>query len=110
MSYVPPPPSAPYGGRPPGLSRAVKITLGALIGAVALPVVTFLGLLVGSRMDVIGLVWLAPVVVLLAGVGLLVDAGTRPWGTGILIGFFGMLIVGAGACVVLLAGLSGNLG
>jgi hypothetical protein len=33
---------------------------------------------------------------------LLFSDGTRRWGLGILIGFFGMLIIGAGACVAIL--------
>jgi hypothetical protein len=75
-----------------------------------LPVLAFLGVLVGTRVDVFAAGWLAPFVLPLAGLALLVDARTRWWGVGVLIGFFGMLIIGAGACVLLLVGLSGGLG
>jgi len=112
MSNIPPPPDgpSPYPSSQTGLSRTVKIVLGAVIGAVALPFVMFLGVLVGSRVDIFAFVWLAPVLVLLAGVALLVDRETRPWGTGVLIGFFAMLIIGAGACALLIVGLSGSIG
>ena len=50
--------------------------------------------------------------ILATGAGLLFSDRTRRWGVGILIGLFGMLIIGAGACVavlvVVLAAYSGG--
>ena len=81
----------------------MPLYLGILIGAV----VPFFGLLFPLVLpERIAVLELAPVawvfLVLLAGAALLFTDETRRWGVGILIGLFGMLIVGAGACVTLL--------
>lgn len=103
MSHLlPPPPQEP--------GKALPLALGAVAGAMGLPVLVFLGVLVGETLNVFGFVWLAPLVVPLAGVGLLVADRTRWWGAGVLIGFFGMLIIGAGACVLLFVGVMGGFG
>ncbi len=87
---------------PPPRKPRTPLLLGIVIGAV----VPFFGLvpplLFRNGPDVVGM---APVVwvfmVLLGGAALLFSDDTRRWGVGILIGLFGMLIVGAGACVTL---------
>jgi hypothetical protein len=97
--WQPPPPKPKY-----------PLFLGILIGAVA----PFLGLIppvVLSNLDAGSVasdaVFLAPFgwafVIMATGAGLLFSDRTRRWGVGILIGFFGMLIIGAGACVAFLA-------
>ena len=103
---VPPQP----GWQPPPKKPKAPLFLGILIGAVA----PFLGILPPALLsntvdstsvasDVIGLApfgwWF---LVLATGAGLLFSDRTRRWGVGILIGLFGMLIIGAGACVALL--------
>jgi hypothetical protein len=89
--------------QPPARKPKLPLFMGILIGAVvpffgvALPFVLPDGSAIGA---------LAPIVwvflVLLSGAALLFSDETRRWGVGILIGLFGMLIIGAGACVALL--------
>jgi hypothetical protein len=76
--------------------------LGAVIGAVALPVLTFAGIAVfGPGGLVVG-----PLAWLVVGVALMFGKSNRPWGLGILIGGFGMLVILGGACVAILASLN----
>jgi len=89
--------------QPPPPKPKAPLVLGILIGAVvpffgvALP----LALPDGSAVEALApFVWVF--LVLLSGAGLLFSDETRRWGVGILIGLFGMLIIGAGACVALL--------
>jgi hypothetical protein len=103
---------------PPPKKPKAPLLLGILIGAVA----PFLGLIFpvalgnSSSSTAQGIAGLAPFVwvflVLATGAGLLFSDRTRRWGLGILIGLFGMLIIGAGACVavlvVVLASYSGG--
>ena len=95
--------------QPPPPQPKWPLFVGMLIGAVA----PFLGVLPPILLssidtprlvsDVVGLTPLGwAFLVLLTGAGLLFSDRTRRWGVGILIGFFGMLIIGAGACVALL--------
>ncbi len=86
----------------------LPLLLGALFGA-ASPFSGFAlsTLLSSTRSETAsGAAPLASVAVVLAtlatGVGLLFSDETRRWGAGILLGFFGMLIIGAGACVAVL--------
>ena len=99
MSYLPPPePSGP----PPKRSWTWPIVFGALItiGATVLgPVVSFA---LADTVGLFGLTFFAPLLCLVVGIVLVCMDSTRPWGLGLLIGFFVMLIVGAGACVLLI--------
>jgi hypothetical protein len=108
MSQPPyqPPPGAGWPAPPPKKPKA-PLFLGMLIGAVA----PFFGLLVpalfsgepGAAADAVAFapfVWV--MVILATGAGLLFSDRTRRWGVGILIGLFGMLIIGAGVCVAAL--------
>ncbi len=97
--WQPPPPKPKY-----------QLWLGILIGALApflgvVPPIALSSVADGqsTASDIVGLtpfVW--AMLVLFTGAGLLFSDATRRWGVGILIGFFGMLIIGAGACVALL--------
>jgi hypothetical protein len=102
-------PGPPAGWQPPARKPKAPLVLGILIGAV----VPFFGILaaivigsVGSSTTLSGIAGLLPFVwallVLAVGAGLLFSDRTRRWGLGILIGFFGMLIIGAGVCVTTL--------
>jgi hypothetical protein len=94
--------------QPPAPKPKAPLVLGILIGA-ATPIAGLLiPVLFSSLTDsgVSGVISTAPfalgMLVVVTGAGLLFSDQTRRWGAGILIGFFGMLIIGAGACVVLL--------
>ena len=58
----------------------------------------------GAQLGPVGLA-VGPVSWLAVAIALIVGKSTRPWGLGILIGGFGMLIILGGACVALLASL-----
>jgi hypothetical protein len=101
----PPPGYSPWGQppQPPPKKPKTPLLVGILIGAVT----PFFGLAFPAALpDGSGAEALAPFVwalgVMLTGIGLLFADSTRRWGLGILIGFFGMLIIGAGACVAVL--------
>ena len=103
------PPPTGWGQPPPPAKPKAPLLLGILIGAVApfLGVVPLLALSnVESPRVVADLAGLAPFVwtmaVLATGAGLLFSDRTRRWGVGILLGFFGMLVIGAGLCVAAL--------
>lgn len=106
MSYYHPPPPYPPPG-PPKKSWAGRIALGALI-TIGATLLGGLGVLLpsSSRLGLLGLGLLVPVLCLVIGIVLVCIEDTRPWGLGMIIGFFVMLIVGAGACVALIAGLN----
>ncbi len=100
---VPPPP-------PPRKPKA-PLLLGALIGAVTPFAGLVLPVVLGNGPDLLAL---APLVWFLlvpaAGAGLLFSDQTRRWGLGILLGFFGMLVVTAGACVAIVLTLTATSG
>jgi hypothetical protein len=100
VSQGPPPEAMP--SRPPRL----PLLAGALIGAVAPWSLSLVPLVLTGGSSVAGYGLYAWVLVPLVGIGLLVAPATRRWGAGVLIGFFGMLVVGAGACIVLVVGLN----
>lgn len=119
MSYYPPAPPPrppfppPFPAGPPGPPRKSwtgRILLGVLItvGLSLLGALSFLSPFSNSGVPAIGL--LVPVVCLVVGIVLASIERTRPWGLGMLIGFLVMLIVGAGACVALIAGLNSTSG
>lgn len=95
MSYVPPP---AQGRR--------DLWLGVLVGVVLTFGTPFLGAVLAQTFTTFVPVLLSPLLVLVAGTVLAVRDSTRQWGLGILIGFAGALVVGAGACVVLIATFS----
>ncbi len=110
MTYRPPPyppphhpPPVPGGG--PQRNRVLAIVGGALITVLGTALVALFSLLPSGGGFVVFAV-LIPFVCLVVGLGLLFAENTRPWGIGMVIGFFVMLIVGAGACVALIAGLN----
>ena len=113
------PPPQPGWEPPPPKKPKAPLFFGILIGALA----PFLGIIPPALFsnvqspsmasDIVGLAPFAWVFLILAtGAGLLFSDRTRRWGVGILIGLFGMLIIGAGACVavivVVLAAYSGG--
>jgi hypothetical protein len=102
-------PAGPSPWQPPPKKPKAPLILGILIGAFApiagVAAATALAGMVDSTTasDVVALV---PILtffgVLLTGAVLLFPDKTRRWGAGLLIGLFGMLIIGAGACVAVL--------
>jgi hypothetical protein len=104
MSYVPPPPpEEPV--RPQGDRKELWYGIGvALLACLVLP---FAGLVSPDTFGILGVGVLMPLVVLVAGVVLVIPDRTRQWGTGLLIGFCVSLVLGAGACIVLLATWNG---
>jgi hypothetical protein len=105
MSYVPPPaPEEP--AREPVRRR--ETWYGVITGIAAMFGLPFLGLLSPDTYGVLGIAVLMPLVVLVAGVVLVIPDRTRQWGAGLLIGFAVSLVLGAGACVVLLASWNGG--
>ena len=106
MSYVPPPaPPAEPPAREPGRRR--ETWYGVVVGLVACLVLPFLGLSVADTIGILGFGALSPLAVLVTGVVLVVPDRTRRWGTGLLIGFCVSLVLGAGACIALLAAWNG---
>jgi len=106
MSYVPPPAPPPEPGRDPGSRKELWYGVGvALVACLVLP---FAGLVSPDTLGILGVGVLTPLLVLVVGVVLTIPARTRRWGTGLLLGFAISLVVGAGACVVLLATWNGT--
>jgi hypothetical protein len=105
MSYVPPPPASEQPAPEPGRRR--ELWYGVAVALFACFVLPFAGLLSPDTFGVLGIGVLMPLVVLVAGVVLVIPDRTRQWGTGLLIGFAVSLVLGAGACVVLLATWTG---
>jgi hypothetical protein len=101
MSYIPTPPPAEEPATEPGNRR--DLWLGLLAGVLACLGLPFLGAVGVDRFGLLGFGLLAPLLVLVAGVILVIPDRTRRWGTGLLMGFAVSLVLGAGACVVLLA-------
>lgn len=100
MSDIPPSSASPRHGRR-------DLWLGVLVGFVLTVGMPFVVALVGQRFTSFVPVLLSSLLVLGAGVVLAVRDTTRQWGLGILIGFAAALVVGAGACVVLIASFGG---
>ena len=71
-----------------------------VVACIGLPFLSALGM---DRLGLLGFGLLAPLLVLVAGVILVVPDRTRRWGSGLLLGFMVSLVLGAGACVVLIA-------
>ncbi len=113
MSYVPTPPGEPPSPPPePKKGHALELIVGALGGGVALIVFGLGGIAVSAGSDqffLAGLV-IGPVLALLIMVGMLFAPATRWWGIGLLIGYFLTLIILGGACVALIAAMSGGGG
>jgi hypothetical protein len=82
-----------------------KIFCGAVIGLLATVVLPFASLSLAQWAG-FGVILMPLVLVPVVGGGLLLSPTTRPWGTGMLIGWAVALVVAAGACVALLSGLS----
>ncbi|MGZ8736615.1 MAG: hypothetical protein ACXWXO_01930 [Nocardioides sp.] len=101
MSYIPTPPPAEEPAPEPGNRR--DLWLGILVGVVACIALPFLSALGADALGLFGFGLLAPLLVLVAGVILVIPDRTRRWGTGLLMGFAVSVVVGAGACVVLIA-------
>jgi len=105
MSQPPVPQADPF--VPPKKGHALELVLGAVIGGVDVVITGVLGLMMSA--NIANGVWgFAPLVVgLLIPLVLLLNASTRWWGVGILIGYFLTLIVLGGACVAIIASFSG---
>ena len=102
-----PPVPQPDAFVPPKKGHALELVVGAVIGGVDVVVTGALGLVISA--NIANGAWgFAPLVVgLLIPLALLLDASTRWWGVGILIGYFVALIVLGGACVAIIASFSG---
>jgi hypothetical protein len=104
----PPPPWGNYPAPPPRPQPpgdGWKIVAGAVIGVVATIAVPFLTLGVGDSLG-ITIFLLSFIIVPTAGIGLIIAPVTRKWGIGLMIGWTLSLIIGAGACVALFAGMA----
>ncbi|MGZ4478640.1 MAG: hypothetical protein ACXVW2_08500 [Nocardioidaceae bacterium] len=118
MSYVPPPPPGVPEGHPGGPQPRPKGKAGSLAGGVALGFVgslfspvpgVFVAGAIGGRVGG-WLTVLGPVVLIGVAIWMLTREDLRMWGAGLLMGFALALIVAAGACVLLLATVSGSGG
>jgi hypothetical protein len=98
--HYPAPPPQP---QPP--SDGWKIVCGAVIGFAATVLAPFAALGLADSLG-FGIFLLSFVLVPGTGIALLASATTRKWGLGLIIGWAITLVVGAGACVALLSGLS----
>ena len=76
------------------------------MGVVACLGLPLLGAVGGERLGLLGFGLVAPLLVLVTGVVLVIPDRTRRWGSGLLMGFMVSLVLGAGACVVLIASYS----
>jgi hypothetical protein len=102
-------PPGPSPWQPPPKKPKAPLILGILIGAFGPIAAVVIAGALGSMTDsttASDLAALVPLLtlfgVLLTGAVLLFPDKTRRWGAGLLIGLFGMLIIGAGACVAVL--------
>ena len=107
--YQPPPP--PWGNypappsQPPPPNDGWKILCGAVIGVFATIAVPFLALAVAQSVGFSAFL-LSFIVVPTTAVALIIAPVTRKWGIGLMIGWTLSLIIGAGACVALFAGMA----
>jgi hypothetical protein len=86
-----------------GTGRRRELWYGIAVALLACVVLPFLGVVTSGALGVFGLGLLAPLAVLVVGVVLVIPDRTRQWGIGLLVGFLGALILGAGACVAIIA-------
>jgi len=110
VSYGPPP--APRPAIPPPTPPGPKLPLlvGAFAGAVAPWFFSIVPLVLTNGNSVAGYGLLSWLVVPVVGAALLVAPATRRWGAGVLLGFFAMLVVGAGACIALAVAINAGGG
>jgi hypothetical protein len=111
-----PPPEQPWGPQggqfpqpawqPPPKQPKMPLLVGMLIGAVAPWLLGVVPLILTNGNSLAGYGLLTWAMVPLVGFALIFADQTRRWGLGILLGFFGMLVIGAGACVIVLVGLT----
>jgi len=94
----------------PAKKPKAPLLAGMLIGAVAPWFFSLVPLILTNGNTAAGYGLYAWVLVPLAGIVLLLVPKTRRWGLGVLIGFFGMLIIGAGACLTIVVGLNASGG
>jgi drug/metabolite transporter (DMT)-like permease len=107
MSYLPttPPPPPEDQSRPQGRGR--DLWYGLAVGLAGCLLVPFLAFVVPDPTGASTVALLTPLAVLVVGLVLVFIERTRRWGAGLLLGFAVSLVIGAGACVVLLASLGG---
>jgi hypothetical protein len=86
----------------------VPLLAGAFAGAVAPWFFSLVPFILTGGNSVAGYGLYAWLLVPVVGIGLLIAPRTRRWGAGVLMGFFGMLVIGAGACLVIVVGLNAN--
>ncbi|KAA1378624.1 hypothetical protein [Aeromicrobium fastidiosum] len=104
----PPPPWGNYPAPPPQPqppNDGWKIFAGAVVGVFATIAVPFLALGVAQSVGFSAFL-LSFIVVPTTSIGLIIAPVTRKWGIGLLIGWTLSLIIGAGACVALFAGMA----
>ena len=102
----PPGPLVPAYPPAPEPKPKLPLVVGAFAGAVAPWFFSLVPLILTNGNTAAGYGLLSWLVVPLVGVALLIAPATRRWGAGVLLGFFGMLVVGAGACIVVIVGLN----
>jgi hypothetical protein len=86
-----------------GTHRRRELWYGIGVALLACLVLPFVSLLAPGPLGMFGLGLLTPLAVLVTGVVLVISDRTRQWGIGLLVGFLVALILGAGACVAILA-------
>ncbi len=100
----------PWSTPPPAPKPKLPLLAGALAGVVTPIFLSVVPVVVTNGATVAGYGLLSWLVVPVVGVALLVAPATRRWGAGVLLGFFGMLVVGAGACVAILVAVNAGGG
>jgi hypothetical protein len=104
MSDLPPPPQ-PSAARAPRAGGSVL--LGIVAGVLFIGVFVGLGFLLAASVPAVGgfLLWIPPLVCLVAGIVLTAMPRTTRFGAGLLIGFGIALLASAGVCVALITGI-----
>ena len=95
------------GAQPPKRGRGWETFGGVVVGGIITILLPLMSLAIADQTGV-GALIVAVLLVPALGLALLFGSSTRPWGTGILIGWAITLIVVGGSCVAIIASLNGS--